>query len=54
MRLLRWPVIPVTIPVNAAQLVNVQVVGQAGRLVILVPSGAVGAARPVEVGFAQP
>jgi len=52
--LIPLPVIPVTIPVNAAQLVNVQVVGQAGRLVILVPRGAVGAARPVEVGFAQP
>jgi hypothetical protein len=48
------PVIPTAIPINGARFVNVQITGQADRFVILVPSGAVGAARPVEVGFTQP
>jgi len=42
------------VPVNGAQLINVQVtIPQPNRLVILLPRGALGGAQPVEVGFSR-
>jgi len=46
--------VPEAVPVNGAQLINVQVtIPQPNRLVILLPRGALGGAKPVEVGFSR-
>jgi len=48
------PVVPAALPVNGAQLINLQVgIPQPNRLVIVLPRGPVGGARPVEVGFSR-
>jgi len=48
------PFVPAAIPVNGAQYINIQVaIPQPNRLVIVLPRGAVGGARPVEVGFSR-
>jgi hypothetical protein len=48
------PFVPMGIPINGAEFTNVQVaIPQPNRVVIIVPRGAAGGARPVEVGFSR-